>query len=161
MVASRTHRGTGIMRSVVQRVEKAAVIVSGKRIAEIKQGIVVLLGIERGDQEEDARYLVEKITHLRIFEDENGKMNLSLIDIGGEMLVVSQFTLLGDCRTGRRPSFTEAEKPDRARLLCDCFVRMSRDKIAHVAQGEFQTTMSVELVNSGPVTMIIDSKRLF
>jgi len=83
LVASRTHRGTGIMRSVVQRVEKAAVIVSGKRIAEIKQGILVLLGIGRGDQEEDVRYLVEKITHLRIFEDENGKMNLSLIDIGG------------------------------------------------------------------------------
>jgi D-tyrosyl-tRNA(Tyr) deacylase len=149
------------MRSVVQRVEKAGVIASGKRIAEIKQGILVLLGIERGDKEEDVQYLVEKITHLRIFDDENEKMNLSLIDICGEMLVVSQFTLLGDCRRGRRPSFTEAEKPDRARLLFDSFVRMSRDIIGHVTQGEFQTTMSVELVNSGPVTMIIDSKRLF
>ena len=149
------------MKVVLQRVTCAQVHVDGKVVGAIDNGLLVLLGVAQGDTERELAWMVEKIAGLRIFEDSNGKMNLSLIDIGGEMLVVSQFTLLGDCRTGRRPSFTEAEKPDRARLLCDCFVRMSRDKIAHVAQGEFQTTMSVELVNSGPVTMILDSKRLF
>jgi D-tyrosyl-tRNA(Tyr) deacylase len=149
------------MRSVVQRVDRAGVLIGDKRISEIGKGLLVLLGIEQGDQEDDADYLSDKIMNLRIFEDKNAKMNLSLLDIRGEMLVVSQFTLLGDCRKGRRPSFKEAENPDRARLLCDYFIQKTKNTIARVAQGEFQAMMSVELVNSGPVTMILDSKRNF
>ena len=149
------------MRSVVQRVDRAEVLIGDKRISEIGQGLLVLLGIEQGDREEDADYLSDKIINLRIFEDENAKMNLSLLDIRGEMLVVSQFTLLGDCRKGRRPSFTEAENPDRARLLCNYFIQKTMNTIGHVAQGEFQAMMSVELVNSGPVTMLLDSRRNF
>jgi len=147
------------MRSVVQRVEKAGVIIGHKRISEIGKGLLVFLGIERGDREDDAEYLSDKISNLRIFEDKHGKMNLSLMDIGGKMMVVSQFTLLGDCRRGRRPSFTEAENPDRARMLCDYFIQTTRNRIGEVAQGEFQATMSIELVNSGPVTMLLDTKR--
>jgi D-tyrosyl-tRNA(Tyr) deacylase len=149
------------MRSVVQRVDRVRVCVGDKRISEIEKGLLVLLGIEKGDQEADADYLADKIMNLRIFEDEQGKMNLSLLDIHGEMLVVSQFTLLGDCRKGRRPSFTVAENPDRARKFCDYFIEKISNKIVRVAQGEFQAMMSVELVNNGPVTMILDSKRIF
>jgi D-aminoacyl-tRNA deacylase len=149
------------MRSVIQRVDKAGVIIGDKRISEIGKGLLVLLGIEQGDQEDDADYLSDKIMNLRIFEDENAKMNFSLLDIQGEMLVVSQFTLLGDCRKGRRPSFKEAENPERARFLCDYFIQKTKNTIGHVAQGEFQAIMSVELVNSGPVTMLLDSKRNF
>jgi D-aminoacyl-tRNA deacylase len=148
------------MRSVIQRVNKAKVLVENKILSEIGKGILVLLGIERGDRETDADYLSEKITNLRIFEDENGKMNLSLIDIQGEMLVVSQFTLLGDCRKGRRPSFKKAEEPDRARMLCDYFINITNQKIKFTAQGEFQAKMIVELVNNGPVTMILDSRQI-
>jgi D-tyrosyl-tRNA(Tyr) deacylase len=146
---------------VVQRVERAGVLIGGKRISEIGKGLLVLLGIERGDLEGDADYLSDKIMNLRIFEDVNAKMNLSLIDIRGEMLVVSQFTLLGDCRKGRRPSFTGAESSDRARLLCEYFIQKTKNAIGHVAQGQFQAMMSVELVNSGPVTMLLDSRRNF
>ena len=149
------------MRSVVQRVDRVRVHVGGKWISEIEKGLLVFLGIEKGDQEGDADYLADKITNLRIFEDEQGKMNLSLLDIHGELMVVSQFTLLGDCRKGRRPSFIVAENPDRARLLCDYFIEKTRNKIGHVAQGKFQAMMSVELVNDGPVTMLLDSKRIF
>lgn len=149
------------MRSVVQRVDRARVHIGDKRISEIEKGLLVLLGIEQGDQESDADYLSDKIVNLRIFEDEQGKMNLSLLDIRGEMLVVSQFTLLGDCRKGRRPSFAAAENPDRARLLCDDFIKKTKNMIGHVAQGEFQAMMSIELINNGPVTILLDSKRIF
>ncbi len=149
------------MRSVVQRVDKVRVLIGDKRISEIGKGLLVLLGIEQGDRKNDADYLSDKIMNLRIFEDENGKMNLSLLDIRGEMLVVSQFTLLGDCRKGRRPSFTGAENPDRARLLYDYFIQKTKDIIGNVVQGEFQAMMSIELVNNGPVTMLLDSRRSF
>jgi len=149
------------MRSVVQRVDRAQVHVGNQRISQIDKGLLVFLGVEQGDREDDVDYLSDKIINLRIFEDEQGKMNLSLLDIGAEMLVVSQFTLLGDCRKGRRPSFTAAEKSDRARLLCDCFIRKIRNNMVRVAQGEFQAMMSIELVNHGPVTMILDSRRIF
>ena len=149
------------MRSVVQRVDRAQVLIGDQRISGIGRGLLVLLGIEQGDRESDAAYLAEKIMNLRIFEDKNGKMNLSLLDIRGEMLVVSQFTLFGDCRRGRRPSFTTAESPDRARMLCDYFVFRTKEKIGHVAEGTFQALMFIELVNNGPVTMLLDSRRIF
>ena len=149
------------MRSVVQRVDRVRVLIGDKRISEIGKGLLVLLGIERGDRKNDADYLSDKIMNLRIFEDENGKMNLSLLDIRGEMLVVSQFTLLGDCRKGRRPSFTRAENLDRARLLYDYFIQKTQAIIGNVVQGEFQAMMSIELVNNGPVTMLLDSRRSF
>ena len=149
------------MRSVVQRVDRVRVLIGDKRISEIGKGLLVLLGIEQGDWKNDADYLSDKIMNLRIFEDENGKMNLSLLDIRGEMLVVSQFTLLGDCRKGRRPSFTGAENPDRARLLYDYFILKTKAIIGNVVQGEFQAMMSIELVNNGPVTMLLDSRRSF
>ena len=149
------------MRSVVQRVDRAKVLIGDQQISGIDRGLLVLLGIEQGDRENDAAYLADKIMNLRIFEDDCGKMNLSLLDIGGEMLVVSQFTLLGDCRRGRRPSFTTAESPDRARMLCDYFVLRTKEKIDHVAEGMFQAMMFIELVNNGPVTMLLDSKRIF
>ena len=149
------------MRSVVQRVDRVRVLIGDKRISEIGKGLLVLLGIEQGDRKNDADYLSDKIMNLRIFEDENGKMNLSLLDIRGEMLVVSQFTLLGDCRKGRRPSFTGAENPDRARLLYDYFIQKTKAIIGNVVQGEFQAMMSIDLVNNGPVTMLLDSRRSF
>lgn len=149
------------MRAVLQRVESAKVTVSGRLISEIGKGTLVFLGIEKGDSEADADYLLEKIINLRIFEDKMGKMNLSLLDIDGELLVVSQFTLLGDCRKGRRPSFTNAEKPELARPLYDCLVSRARKKIRLVAEGEFQSMMTVVIANDGPVTMLLDSKRLF
>jgi len=149
------------MRSVVQRVDRVRVLIGDKRISEIGKGLLVLLGIEQGDRKNDADYLSDKIINLRIFEDENGKMNLSLLDIRGEMLVVSQFTLLGDCRKGRRPSFTGAENPDRARLLYDYFIQKTNAIIGNVVHGEFQAMMSIELVNNGPVTMLLDSRRSF
>ena len=149
------------MRSVVQRVDRVRVLIGDKRISEIGKGLLVLLGIEQGDRKNDADYLSDKIMNLRIFEDENGKMNLSLLDIRGEMLVVSQFTLLGDCRKGRRPSFAGAENPDRARVLYDYFIQKTQAIIGNVVQGEFQAMMSIELVNNGPVTMLLDSRRSF
>lgn len=149
------------MRSVVQRVDRAEIRIGEKCISMIGNGILVFLGIQQGDGERDADYLYDKIIHLRIFEDEKGKMNLSLLDIKGEMLVVSQFTLLGDCRKGRRPSFTEAENPDRARVLYDYFLSRSKEKVKCCAEGEFRAMMSVELVNNGPVTILLDSRRSF
>jgi D-tyrosyl-tRNA(Tyr) deacylase len=149
------------MRSVVQRVDRADVRIAGGLISGIKKGALVFLGIEQGDQKSDADYLSDKIIHLRIFEDEAGKMNLSLLDIRGEMLVVSQFTLLGHCRKGRRPSFTRAENPEVAQRLYDYFLGLVKNKVSHVTQGEFQAEMSVELVNNGPVTILLDSRRDF
>lgn len=149
------------MRAVLQRVDRAEIRVDGKGISSIKKGIIVFLGIQQGDGERDADYLSDKITHLRIFEDENGKMNLSLLDVQGEMLVVSQFTLLGDCRKGRRPSFTEAENPDRSQKLYDYFLKTAREKVKCCAGGKFRAMMCVELVNNGPVTILLDSRKVF
>jgi D-aminoacyl-tRNA deacylase len=149
------------MRSVVQRVDRADIRIGERSISEIKKGLLVFLGIEQGDRKNDADYLCDKIVNLRIFDDEHGKMNLSLMDIQGEMLIVSQFTLSGDCRKGRRPSFTGAESPGQARILYEYFIRQSKEKVQKVAQGEFQAMMFIELVNNGPVTMLLDSRRNF
>jgi len=146
------------MRAVIQRVNRAEIKVEERRVARIEKGILIFLGIEQGDEEHDADSLSEKIIHLRIFDDEEGKMNRSLLDIHGEMLVVSQFTLLGDCRKGRRPSFIAAENPDRARVLYHYFLGRARERVTSCAEGEFQAIMSVELVNDGPVTILLDSR---
>lgn len=149
------------MRAVLQRVISAKVTVNDRFVSKIRRGLLVFLGMEKGDTTKDADYLAEKILNLRIFEDKAGKMNLSLLDVGAEMLVVSQFTLLADCLKGRRPSFTNAEFPDRAKPLYDYFVNLTKNSVGQVAEGEFQAEMTVELVNDGPVTMILDSRRLF
>ena len=154
--------GTGSnMRSVVQRVDRAMVSVEDKIISSIGKGILVFLGIEKGDSHNDADYLYEKIINLRIFEDAEEKMNLSLLDISGEMLVVSQFTLLGDCRKGRRPSFISAEEPEEAEKLYEYFINKAKEKINHVGAGKFQAMMKIESVNDGPVTMLLDSRKIF
>lgn len=145
------------MIAVVQRVTSAKVSVDNRTVGAIGQGVVVLLGIAQGDTEKDADYLSDKIINLRIFEDLNGKMNRSLLDISGEMLVVSQFTLLADCRRGRRPSFTDAAGFEQADELYERFVKKSRTRVEKVATGRFRAMMEVDLVNSGPVTMILES----
>ncbi|MBZ4655348.1 MAG: D-tyrosyl-tRNA(Tyr) deacylase [Peptococcaceae bacterium] len=149
------------MRAVVQRVAKSSVTVENRITGSIGRGLVVLLGVAQGDQEADARYLAEKIVNLRIFEDKEGKMNLSLKDIQGEILVVSQFTLCGDCRQGRRPSFTEAAPPVDAERLYNYFVELVNQQGIPVATGVFQAHMQVEIINDGPVTMLLDSRKLF
>ena len=146
------------MRCVLQRVDCADIRIEDKHISGIKKGILVFLGVEQGDRASDADYLSEKIINLRIFEDENGKMDLSLLDIKGEMLVVSQFTLFGDCRKGRRPSFTRAENLDKAKTNYDYFISKVREKVTRVAEGQFQAMMLVELINNGPVTVLLDSR---
>ncbi|PKN36096.1 MAG: D-tyrosyl-tRNA(Tyr) deacylase [Deltaproteobacteria bacterium HGW-Deltaproteobacteria-19] len=148
------------MRAVIQRVSEAGVTVGEKNLSAIGAGLLVFLGVEQGDGEADAEYLLEKIINLRIFEDPDGKMNLSLVDTGGSMLVISQFTLLADCRKGRRPSFVHAEEPVRARSLYSYFVGKLRERLGRrVAEGEFQAMMKVRLVNDGPVTIWIDSRK--
>ena len=147
------------MRAVVQRVDNAIVIVNETVISQIGKGLLIFLGVEKGDQEEDADYLFEKIITLRIFEDGQQKMNLAVSDIGGQLMVVSQFTLLADCRKGRRPSFTEAEEPVRAKALYEYFLTIAAARVKDVASGEFQASMKVDLVNAGPVTMILDSRK--
>jgi D-aminoacyl-tRNA deacylase len=149
------------MRSVIQRVSRAAVSVDGKTTGEIGRGILVLLGVSRHDTEKEALYLLEKTLNLRIFEDAEGKMNLSLLDIAGELLVVSQFTLYGDARKGRRPSYIEAAEPEKANRLYEFFVAEARKQIERVETGRFQAMMDVELVNDGPVTILLDSERNF
>jgi D-tyrosyl-tRNA(Tyr) deacylase len=149
------------MRAVVQRVKEAKVVVDAKTVGEIGQGLLVLLGVEQKDEKEDADYLVSKIAHLRIFRDSEQKFNLSLIDVRGGMLVVSQFTLLGDCRKGRRPSFTDAALPEKANELYEYFVSSVAKNNIPVASGEFRAMMDVHLVNDGPVTMLLDSKKRF
>ena len=146
------------MRAVVQRVSEASVIVDGQTVGEIRQGLVVLLGVAKGDNAEDADWLANKIINLRIFEDENGKMNRSLLEIGGELLAVSQFTLLADCRKGRRPSFIAAAEPEKAIELYEKFVERIRQKGVAVQTGRFQAMMEVALINDGPVTIIIESR---
>ena len=147
------------MKAVIQRVDSASVSVGGAEIARIGAGLVVLLGVEKGDDEKDADFLLDKIIHLRIFEDGEGKMNRSLADIAGELLVVSQFTLLADCRKGRRPSFTDAADPEQAETLYQYLLSRAREKIPRVAAGRFQAMMKVGLVNDGPVTILLDSRR--
>jgi len=149
------------MRAVVQRVKKASVTVSGKRVGAIQNGLLVFLGIGRNDTGEDVAYMVSKIVNLRAFQDQNGKMNVSLLDVRGEVLVVSQFTLFGDCRKGRRPSFVEAASPDLAQNLYRCFIEQLQKKGIIVSSGVFQAMMDVSLINDGPVTFLIDSRKLF
>lgn len=147
------------MKAVIQRVDSASVSVGGSEISRIGAGLLVLLGVEKGDSEKDADFLLDKIIHLRIFEDGEGKMNHSLVDISGELLVVSQFTLLADCRKGRRPSFTDAADPAQATALYEYMLSRAKEKLQKVGQGQFQASMKVELVNSGPVTILLDSRR--
>jgi D-tyrosyl-tRNA(Tyr) deacylase len=146
------------VRAVIQRVKKAKVTVDNNIVGSINQGFVVLLGVTHEDTLEDIKYLAEKIINLRIFEDEQGKLNLSLVDIQGEILSVSQFTLYADCRKGRRPSFTNAAPPEMANNLYLEFNNYLRELGIKVATGVFQAHMDVELVNNGPVTIILDSK---
>lgn len=149
------------MRAVIQRVSRAQVTVDGEIVGEIGKGILLLLGIVEDDSEKEAAYLLEKTLNLRIFEDSDGRMNLSLLDIKGELLVVSQFTLYGDARKGRRPSFIRAAAPDEANRLYEFFVSEARKQIEKVETGRFQAMMHVELVNDGPVTILLDSEKLF
>ena len=147
------------MRAVVQRVSRASVTVDGGITGEIGQGVLVLLGVSVNDEEADADYLVDKIVNLRIFEDADGKMNNSLLDTDGGMLVVSQFTLYGDTRRGRRPSYIEAARPDEANRLYEYLVSQASKQITNIQTGVFQAMMDVELVNDGPVTIILDSEK--
>lgn len=149
------------MRAVIQRVKRASVTVDREITGKIGQGILVLLGVSVEDNEKDANYLIEKILNLRIFEDSDNKMNLSLLDIKGELLVVSQFTLYGDTRKGRRPSFIQAAPPDKANELYEYFVSEASKQVSPVETGKFQAMMDVELINDGPVTILLDSKKNF
>ena len=146
------------MRVVVQRSKRASVTVDGEVVGQINKGLVLLVGVTHTDMEADAIYLADKIANLRIFEDENEKMNLSLLDVEGEILSVSQFTLYGDCRKGRRPNFMEAAKPDYANQIYKAFNNLLREKGIHLETGRFGAMMDVELVNDGPVTLILESK---
>ncbi|MBF8302632.1 MAG: D-tyrosyl-tRNA(Tyr) deacylase [Candidatus Dadabacteria bacterium] len=149
------------MRAVIQRVQEARVEVDGEAIGKIGQGFLVLLGVRKDDTEGDVRYLADKVTGLRIFEDEAGKINLSISEVKGEILAVSQFTLYGDCRKGRRPSFDEAAPPDVAERLYELFVEEIRKSGIKVETGRFRALMDVYLINSGPVTILLDSRQLF
>lgn len=149
------------MRCVVQRVSRASVTVEGKITGQVEKGYMVLVGVETGDTEQDMRYCAEKVAGLRVFEDENGKMNLSVKDVGGAVLAVSQFTLLGDARHGRRPSFSSAARPEEANALYEAFCEALRAENIRVETGVFQTDMQVELVNDGPVTILLDSRKGF
>jgi len=149
------------MRAVVQRVKGANVDIEGKRVGEIGQGLLVFLGVGERDSEKDAEYLANKIAHLRIFSDEKGLMNLSILDTGGALLVVSQFTLWADCIKGRRPSFTRAAAPERAKDLYEHFNRNLQRLGLQVATGVFQALMEVHLTNEGPVTILLDSEKTF
>jgi D-tyrosyl-tRNA(Tyr) deacylase len=149
------------MRAVVQCVSKASVTVGGTVVGEIELGLVVLLGVSAKDAESDATYLAEKIAGLRIFEDDEGKMNRSAIDVGGAVLAISQFTLYGDVRRGKRPSFDDAARPDHARALYEYFVAQIRRLNLRCETGQFQAFMSVSLVNEGPVTILLDSTKAF
>jgi D-tyrosyl-tRNA(Tyr) deacylase len=147
------------MRAVIQRVKKSSVEVENRIISRISRGLLVLLGVDQQDLHRDADYLVKKIASLRVFEDDHGKMNLSLLEIGGEMLVVSQFTLLGDCRKGRRPSFAAAADPAKAAELYEYFIEQVTNLEISVKAGRFGAMMDVSLVNDGPVTLIVESPK--
>jgi len=149
------------MRAVVQRVSRAKVSVGKEIVGEIGRGVLVLLGVSVRDSDKDAAYLADKVMNLRIFEDAEDKMNRSLLDIKGQLLVVSQFTLYGDSTRGRRPSFIDAAPPERANRLYESFVNEARKQVSKVATGRFQAMMDVELVNDGPVTILLDSEKKF
>jgi len=150
------------MRAVVQRVARASVTVAGRLVGSIDRGMLVFLGVGDGDERTDLDYMVKKLVGLRIFPDDHGSMNRSLLDVGGAMLVVSQFTLYGDCRKGRRPSFVKAMAPEEAEKLCELFVEEARlAGVSRVETGEFGAMMDVDLLNDGPVTLMVDSKKLF
>jgi D-aminoacyl-tRNA deacylase len=149
------------LRAVVQRVSRASVTVNGEITGQIEQGFLVLLGVEQNDTQDDVIYLAQKTVGLRVFEDAEGKMNLALSEVNGKMLVVSQFTLLGDCRKGRRPSFVNAARPEQADVLYQSFVAEVRGHGIAVETGRFQEHMDVELVNDGPITLLLDSKKQF
>jgi D-tyrosyl-tRNA(Tyr) deacylase len=149
------------MRAVVQRVKSASVHVDGQLVSEITSGLLIFLGISETDQQSDIDYLATKVANLRIFRDDELRMNQSLLDVGGQALVVSQFTLYGDCRKGRRPSFTAAAKPERADALYQAFMDQLSQMSIPVRAGVFQAMMEVELVNDGPVTLLLDSSKLF
>lgn len=149
------------MRAVVQRVSQAKVTVAGEVVGQIGKGFLILLGVGTNDRQDDAVYLAQKVVGLRVFEDAEEKMNLSLADVSGAALVVSQFTLYGDCRKGRRPSFIEAARPEMANSLYEVFVAELRGQGLHVETGRFQQHMDVELTNDGPVTLLLDSTKLF
>jgi D-aminoacyl-tRNA deacylase len=146
------------MRVVVQRSKAASVTVDGEVTGQISSGLVLLVGVTHEDRLDDAAYVADKIVNLRIFEDENEKMNLSILDVGGQILSISQFTLYGDCRKGRRPNFMEAAKPEHAREIYDAFNRILEDKGVHVETGRFGAMMDVSLINDGPVTLFVESK---
>jgi len=149
------------MRAVVQLVRKASVTVNGSVFSKIDSGLLVLLGVQKNDTPIDAEVLAGKIAHLRIFPDQAKLMNLSVLDVGGQMLVVSQFTLYGDCRKGRRPSYSNAAPPDQAEELYERFIREAEKLGVSVASGKFQAMMDVELINQGPVTLLLDSAKSF
>lgn len=146
------------MRLVIQRSKEAKVTVDGEVTGSITKGFVILVGVTHDDTEKDAAFLAEKAANLRVFEDEAGKMNLSLLDVGGEILSVSQFTLYGDCRKGRRPNFMDAARPDHANSLYEAFNHFLKEKGLKVETGVFGAMMDVQLTNDGPVTLIVDSK---
>ena len=147
------------MKAVLQRVSRASVTVDGRIVGQIGRGLMVLLGVEQGDTNSDAQQLADKAVQLRIFDDADGKMNLALADVGGAMLVVSQFTLLGDCRKGRRPSFIQAAPPETAERLYETFIAAVGAQGIPVATGKFRAMMQVELANDGPVTLLLDSRK--
>ena len=147
------------MKAVIQRVKSAQVYVDGRLSGKIGNGLLVFVGVGKGDDENDVSYLVSKLPDLRIFEDTSGKFNLSLKELNGEMLIVSQFTLYGDCKKGRRPSFTEAEEPTAAKILYERLINRLREQGIPVQTGEFQAKMEVHLVNDGPVTLLLDSRK--
>lgn len=149
------------MRAVIQRVTRASVTVDGEVVGEIERGLAVLLGVARDDSKADAEYLAAKIAALRIFDDEEGVMNLSVKDVGGALLVVSQFTLYGDVRRGLRPSWIAAAAPEVAEPLYEFFLKRARESVERVEAGSFRSTMQVELINDGPVTILLDSRKLF
>lgn len=149
------------MRAILQRVKEARVEINGVAVGQTAKGLLILIGAGKEDTEKDIDYLVEKIAGLRIFEDDAEKMNLSITDVGGEILIVSQFTLYGDCRKGRRPSFDDAAPPDVAEKLYNLFVQRMKEKGLKVETGRFRAMMDVHLVNSGPVTILLDSKKIF
>ncbi|MEM7455085.1 MAG: D-aminoacyl-tRNA deacylase [Planctomycetota bacterium] len=149
------------MRAVIQRVLSASVVVDGQTVGEVGNGLLVLLGVEKEDNDQDLKYLAEKTIGLRIFNDVDGKMNRSIEDAGGEMLVVSQFTLLGDTRKGKRPSFIKAADPETGNRMYTEFVDFVRDKGIKCETGQFQADMKVHLINDGPVTILLDSRRTF
>lgn len=144
------------MKGLIQRVKRASVTIDGKVCSKINQGILILLGVEKGDNEQNADKLADKLCKLRIFEDEDGKMNKSILDVNGEILIVSQFTLAGDCKKGTRPSFDKAELPQRANELYEYFVDLIKQKNIPVGTGVFGAMMDVELVNDGPVTFMLE-----